>query len=161
MSPDRTIADSCPSPSLLSFHAQKPAPENHNSSQSECLCQHCSCFSPSSADVCACSENVGGPETFHGWFLGRCVDGTADSLHECVMCVLVFGQSHTAGGDAESTCEGWWYWLLWTMPLCPSCPDPLPSLFSGRPGVRSVLSAQFSPWEISDVKRSTRLPFNP
>lgn len=79
----------------------------------------------------------------------------------CVTCELVFGQSHTEGGDAESTCEGWWCWLLWTMPLCPSCPDPLPSLFSGRPGARSVLSAQFSPWEISDVKRSARLPFNP
>lgn len=47
----------------------------------------------------------------------------------CV-CVLVFGQSHMEGGDAESTCEGWWHWLLWTMPLGPPCPDPPSPLYS-------------------------------
>lgn len=103
----------------------------------------------------------------------HCVDGVVFSSTLQTRCVLrvsggsilVYGQSHTegsSGGDVEST-------RLWgVMTVTPmnnaSLPPSHPPLFSGRPIARRVpgpSQPSFSPWEISDINRSTCLPYNP
>lgn len=89
----------------------------------------------------------------------------AESVHACVLCgcILVYGQSHTRGlcsdGDAESTVRGddSYEQCLFAPP------HPTPSNLRQAHWKESprTLSTQFSPWEISDINRSTCLPYNP
>lgn len=74
----------------------------------------------------------------------------------------MYGQSHmegSSGGDAELTvrgddCDSY------EQCLCP-CPTPLILRQAHCKESPRTLSTQFSPWEISDINRSTCLPYNP
>lgn len=77
----------------------------------------------------------------------------------------MYGQSHTedlSGGDAESTVRGDdsdSYEQCFFAPR----PTPQPPLNLRQAHCKEsprTLSTQFSPWEISDINRSTCLPYN-
>lgn len=103
--------------------------------------RHCLCFSSKWRDLCvSVKKKASGPEIFHLYSSGivSCVDGVVFSAMlqtrcmACVSCgsILVYGQSHTegsSGGVCRVDCEGWWQWLLWTTPLCPSPRPPRPT----------------------------------
>lgn len=74
----------------------------------------------------------------------------------------MYGQSHTegsSGGDAESTVRGD---DSDSYEQCLSAPVPPPFILRQAHCKESpkTLSTQFSPWEISDINRSTCLPYN-
>lgn len=122
-------------------------------------------------DLGECYEGWGEPVLLK-YFTGvvGCVDGSRflrlaeDSVRLCAFvcgCMLAYGQSHTGrvsrGETGRVECEGWRQWLLWTTPLCPSSPPASPLILRQAHCKESprTLSTQFSPWEISDINRST------
>lgn len=136
--------DSRPSSSRLSFPAQNAALKNHNTSPSECLCQHCLCFSPSSADVCACLEKkwaVLKHFTDGFWVV---VSMELQTHHMCVWRVCQCldratrregTQSPLVRGDDTDSYERCLF--------APPVPTPSPLYSQAGPGVRSVLSPVF------------------
>lgn len=132
------------------------------------------CVSSRWRDLGECCERrkkkAVGPEIFHlhsGVVLMESYSPPCCRLGACV-CVVweyvsVWTEPHrglTVEGDAELSVRGD---DSDSYEQCLSAPVP-PLLFSGRPICKEsprTLSTQFSPWEISDINRSTCLPYNP
>lgn len=70
----------------------------------------------------------------------------------------------SSGGDAESTVRGDdsdSYEQRLFAPVPPPPPPPIQLRQAHCKESPRTLSTQFSPWEISDINRSTCLPYNP